>query len=179
MRDSEGLVQGDLFWFRGFRGAREVHHEDRLVLLSSQRAFHPPRRLLLCLPVLQIGYFLQGRSRGSFSPHELAFLEAVLDEQPLASHVSRVAVGVSQRDIEGVVEKASVRLLSPSAVPPQHRVRGLRDMLPMPRPLYSTDHAGVELHQRAAVTSQRHFQFLILVLGLELHLRNASPTLIQ
>lgn len=49
----------------------------------------------------------------------------------------------------------------------------------MPGPPYSTDHAGVELHQRAALTSQTRLQIIVLLLRLDLSLRNGSPTLIH
>lgn len=81
-------------------------------------------------------------------------------------------------DNKSVVEIASARMLSPPAVPPHHRVSSLRDVLPVPRLLYSADHAGVELHKRA-VTTQSHFQISVLVFWLELHFRDISLTLIQ
>lgn len=81
-----------------------------------------------------------------FSPDELSFPWAVLLEQHFSGCLSGDAVGFSQRDNEGVVGVASVGLLSPSSISPQHCIRGLRYILSVPCPLYSTDHAGVELH---------------------------------
>lgn len=130
----------------------------------------------MCLPILLTDHFLQGRPRGSISLQVLDFHRAVqsLLEQRLADCL--VWIALSPRYNEGVID-ASVRLLSPPAVPLQHRASGIGDLLSMPGLPYSTDHARVEVHQRAAVTSQRYFEVFVEVLRQEL--RKASLTLIQ